>query len=325
MWPRLKLREELTKRGRFYCDPENPFARFGGGGTDVEQAPTHTQSWGQLEQALAGLAVPGIGGMEMAQPEYYGGERQAEMSSDAMLAAQNALSGMAGGSMQFYDPIYQRATQQWNQEIAPNVMERFAGMGNALSGGASSALAREGQNLMTGISAEVAPLYQKAIFEGLPGLATWEQQGRQQPLDVDYQKWFEQQPYASPYVAMGKDIMSGGGANAMENYAEPGTDWGSIGGSLGAAAIMKSDRRWKQNFADISGALVKLKKFRGQTYNFKNVPDERRAGLIAQDVQAVLPEAVEERADGLYLRFDGVLALLVNAVNELAEQVAALN
>ena len=236
-WPRLKLRNELIERGGFYCDPDNPFLRFKGG-TTVEQAPTHTQSWGQLEQALAGMAVPEIGGMELAQPEYYGGERLAGMDPNAMTTAQNAMSGMAGGMMDFYDPIYDAAMNRWNQEIAPSVMERFAGMGNAMSGGAASALSREGENLMTDISAQVAPLYQEAIFN-MPQLASWEQDARQRPLDIERQQWLEKQPYSNPYAAFGRDVLSGGGANAMENYAEQGTDWGGIAGNAAMMALMK--------------------------------------------------------------------------------------
>jgi hypothetical protein len=330
----------------FYCDPDNPFARFGGGGSDVNQAPTHTQPWGQLEEALINMAAPfqrtprydrqgRITGYTqqraLAQPEYYPGERLAEMDPSALLGAQNAMQGIAGGMMDFYDPIYERAINEWEQEIAPSVMERFAGMGNAMSGGAASALSREGQNLLTGISAEVAPLYQEALFQ-MPALAGWEQQARQQPLDLQQQLWAEEQnwPQVNPYWNAAQSVLGGGGSQAMESYAEPGTDWGSVGGNLGSAGILaaglaKSDRRWKENFANIPDALVKLKQLKGQIYNFKNVPDERRAGLIAQDIQAVLPEAVEDRPDGLYIRLDGIVALLVNAVNELAEQITASN
>ncbi len=253
IWSKLKLRNELLERNGFFCDPGNPFARFGGG-TSVEQAPTHTQTWGQLETVLANLIAPyqqipkykqgqitgyKQGARELMEPEYYQGQRLAPVSSDAMLAAQNALGGMAGGPMELYEPIYERAQQQWEQEIAPSVMERFAGMGNAMSGGAASALAREGQNLMTGISAEVAPLYQEAIFQ-MPQLSAFEQAGRQQPLDLEQQLWAEEQgwPQVNPYWSAAQGAMGLGGANAVENYAEPGTDWGAVGGNLGSAGLI---------------------------------------------------------------------------------------
>lgn len=57
---------------------------------------------------------------------------------------------------------------------------------------------------------------------------------------------------------------------------------------------------------------------------------ERRAGLIAQDVLQVLPEAVREVAelDGmdshLQLDYNEVIGLLVNAVKELTGRVRAL-
>ena len=300
---------------------------MGGGGTDVQQAPTHTQSWGQLEQALAGMAVPEIGGMELAQPEYYGGERLAGMDPNAMTTAQNAMSGMAGGMMDFYDPIYDAAMNRWNQEIAPSVMERFAGMGNAMSGGAASALSREGENLMTDISAQVAPLYQEAIFN-MPQLASWEQDARQRPLDIERQQWLEKQPYSNPYAAFGRDVLSGGGANAMENYAEQGTDWASIGGNLGSSAILarglaKSDRRLKENIEPIENALAKVKDLHGYTFTWKST-GARDAGVIAQEVEGVLPEGVEDISGFKAIRLPALIGLLIEALNELADEVVEI-
>uniref|UniRef100_A0AAU8EBA3 Peptidase S74 domain-containing protein n=2 Tax=unclassified bacterial viruses TaxID=12333 RepID=A0AAU8EBA3_9VIRU len=49
------------------------------------------------------------------------------------------------------------------------------------------------------------------------------------------------------------------------------------------------------------------------------------AGLIAQDIQKVLPEAVREGGDGMLgVSYDGVVALLINSVKELTERVAYL-
>jgi hypothetical protein len=257
--------------------------------------------------------------MPLAQPEYYGGERLAGIDPNAMATAQNALSGMAGGMMDFYDPIYDAAMNRWNEEIAPSVMERFAGMGNAMSGGAASALSREGENLMTDISAQVAPLYQEAIFN-MPQLASWEQDARQRPLDIERQQWLEKQPYSNPYAAFGRDVLSGGGANAMENYAEPQTDWGQIGGTLGAAAIMKSDRRLKENITPLKDALAKVKDLHGYTFTWKST-GARDAGVIAQEVEGVLPEGVEDISGFKAIRLPALIGLLIEAVNELAQKI----
>lgn len=376
MWPILRLRDDLIERGGFFCDRRNPFTRFKGG-TSVQQAPTHTQPWGQLEQALAGLVVPEMGGMELAEPEYYGGQRLAGISpyqtqglgmaggapgayEFAQGGMEDVLGNLSGGMQKFgggiedvFAPIYQQSQNLWNQEIAPDVMERFAGMGNAMSGGAASALAREGQNLSTNLGATLSPMWlqsqladQQAMLQsqmalpgmleqyaGMPGegaqemlgFGDYQRQLEQQKLDLAQQKWLEQQPYGSPYVSLGKDILSGGGANAMENIAKTKGDFltsAAPGLGMGAMYLLgKSDKREKENFVPMQDTLEKIKALTAYTFNFKNRPDERRAGLIAQDVQAVLSEAVEERADGLYIRFDAIVGLLVNGVNEMAQRI----
>ncbi len=61
-----------------------------------------------------------------------------------------------------------------------------------------------------------------------------------------------------------------------------------------------SDRRVKKNFLPISDALEKTLQLRGLTYHYKTDADTdpRRVGVIAQEVQRVLPEAVSEH-DGI--------------------------
>jgi len=48
-------------------------------------------------------------------------------------------------------------------------------------------------------------------------------------------------------------------------------------------------------------------------------------GVIAQEVEAVLPEVVAERADGFKaVRYEKLAGLIIQAINELADQVDAL-
>jgi hypothetical protein len=82
-----------------------------------------------------------------------------------------------------------------------------------------------------------------------------------------------------------------------------------------------SDRRLKSNLQTIEGALDKLEIICGFTYDKDGVRD---AGLIAQDVQVVLPEAVVERGGYLALNQAAVMGLVVNSINELREQVRGL-
>jgi hypothetical protein len=48
-------------------------------------------------------------------------------------------------------------------------------------------------------------------------------------------------------------------------------------------------------------------------------------GVIAQEVEAVMPEVVADRADGFKaVKYDRIVALLIEAVKELSAKVDAL-
>lgn len=94
-----------------------------------------------------------------------------------------------------------------------------------------------------------------------------------------------------------------------------------------------SDLRVKTALEPITGALDRVAQLHAYTYertdtvdDFSKVP-RRHAGLIAQDVKAVLPEAVSVAPDELgTLSYEAaaVVALLVAAVNEQQVQFEAL-
>lgn len=90
-----------------------------------------------------------------------------------------------------------------------------------------------------------------------------------------------------------------------------------------------SDSRIKDNIIVIDDALNKVSKLKGVTYNRIDVDDKdkRYVGLIAQDVQSVMPEAVTVHKDvnqTLSVDYQGLVGLLVEAVKELESKVAAL-
>jgi hypothetical protein len=88
--------------------------------------------------------------------------------------------------------------------------------------------------------------------------------------------------------------------------------------------VATSDRRVKDKLEVIEGAMDKLDLLTGYTYDHLTI-NERKAGLIAQDVEKVLPEAVTEDDEGIkQVSPWAVIGLLVNAVNELSEQVKEL-
>ncbi|ECF1326714.1 hypothetical protein E0539_11780 [Salmonella enterica subsp. enterica serovar Tilene] len=114
-----------------------------------------------------------------------------------------------------------------------------------------------------------------------------------------------------------------------------GASWYFSGDGVasGQQWVSTSDIRLKSNIEPIKGALDKLKQIKGYTYDKKNSLSEddenvfttHEAGLIAQEVQEVLPEAVVETSEDKLLAVNSyaVQALQINAIKELDVKVEA--
>jgi len=91
-----------------------------------------------------------------------------------------------------------------------------------------------------------------------------------------------------------------------------------------------SDLRLKENLSTIDNSINKVTSLAGYTFTFNsNAPEhlqgKQAVGLIAQDVQKVLPEAVEERGDGYKgVNYEAVVPLLVESIKELNNKVEKL-
>ncbi len=91
----------------------------------------------------------------------------------------------------------------------------------------------------------------------------------------------------------------------------------------------RSDKRLKERIVLIDNALDKVSKLKGVTYTLKET-GERKTGLIAQDVEAVLPEAVFETPnkylgeDAKHVYYGETVGLLVEAIKELKAEVDEL-
>ena len=100
-------------------------------------------------------------------------------------------------------------------------------------------------------------------------------------------------------------------------------------------AFYTSDARLKTDIVEISNALEKVKSLQGVTFSWNEigaslfddgitVPD-REAGVIAQEVEAVLPEVVTTRDNGyLAVRYEKIVPLLIEAIKELSAQIEEL-
>jgi hypothetical protein len=88
-----------------------------------------------------------------------------------------------------------------------------------------------------------------------------------------------------------------------------------------------SDRRLKDNIETITNALNKLTQVRGVTYTRTDMEDTltRHTGVIAQELESVLPEAVMTDSDGIKsVAYGNVIGLLIESIKELNAKVDSL-
>ena len=89
-----------------------------------------------------------------------------------------------------------------------------------------------------------------------------------------------------------------------------------------------SDERQKDIIEPIANAATKVSSLRAVIGKLKNDSEgKRRSMLIAQDVQKVLPEAVNVQTDEqgtLLLSYTDVIPLLVASIKELTNRIATL-
>ena len=90
-----------------------------------------------------------------------------------------------------------------------------------------------------------------------------------------------------------------------------------------------SDLKLKEDIEVIDNAVDKIKQLKGITYTLKS-DGNRLTGLVAQDLEKVLPEAVytekdiETKDEHLAIRYGNTVGLLVEAIKELEARVKEL-
>ena len=102
-----------------------------------------------------------------------------------------------------------------------------------------------------------------------------------------------------------------------------------LGNVTGADFIISSDARYKNVFGNIPNALTAVNSLNGVTYTYNELSgkdtDTVRAGVLAQEVEKVLPQAVYTDADGYKsVSYDGLVPLLIEAIKELTTRVEEL-
>jgi len=110
---------------------------------------------------------------------------------------------------------------------------------------------------------------------------------------------------------------------------------GRIDAGNDIVAYSSSDRRWKENIKPIDNALNKILKIGGYEFDWKELTEEERktqhgneghdVGVIAQEVEEVLPEVVTTRENGFKgVKYDKMVALLIEGMKEQQSQIEEL-
>ena len=117
--------------------------------------------------------------------------------------------------------------------------------------------------------------------------------------------------------------------NSTEFRFEADGDFHADGDVIAQSTTISSDIRLKENIEPISDALKKVEALNGVSFDWKKT-GERSAGVIAQEVIGVLPEAVKEVtpvAGGdshLAVNYHALTSILIEAIKELQAEVEKL-
>ena len=130
-------------------------------------------------------------------------------------------------------------------------------------------------------------------------------------------------------------------SNGQVNSLGVGTAGSGTAGEIRATADItayySSDRRLKENIRNIKDPLNKVKQLNGVYYDWTDEHIKSKGGedgyfmrkqdigMIAQEVEKILPEIVADREDGYKaIKYERVVAVLVEAVKELYEKVEVI-
>jgi len=134
------------------------------------------------------------------------------------------------------------------------------------------------------------------------------------------------------------DTSSSSGINIQFNSIGAGTAASGTAGDIRATADVtayySSDEKLKENVVEIDNAINKVKQIRGVEFDWTQDYLEAKGGednyfirkhdvgVIAQEIETVLPEVVGTREDGIKaVKYDRIVALLIQAVKEQQSEI----
>ncbi len=87
--------------------------------------------------------------------------------------------------------------------------------------------------------------------------------------------------------------------------------------------LVPSDSRLKSDVEPLTDSLAKINQMQGVRYTF-DPSGKKQIGLIAQDVEKIIPEVVSIQNDYYTMSYPNLVAVLIEAVKELSSKVEDL-
>ena len=113
------------------------------------------------------------------------------------------------------------------------------------------------------------------------------------------------------------------GANTDTFMLKSGQGYFSGNAYINQSTLITSDKKFKDNVQTIDSALDKTSQLRGVTYT-DNRNGQNKIGVIAQEVEAVLPSVVQTEDDTKYVEYNQIIPMLIESIKELKQEVETL-
>jgi hypothetical protein len=314
----------------------------GGGGS----SSTYTPDPEFKQAALQNYAFA----QQVAQQPYqaYGGPRIAgftQPQQEAMAAIRESPLSLGESMANFYNPYNQQVIQNTlgnieTQRLMQQQQSRAAAAKAGAYGGtrqavqealqqqaalqtgaqAAAQLAQQGFGQAAALGAQDIGLRQQAAA-GLQGVGAQQQAMNQANLDLAYQDFMRQQNYPLQQLQILQQgftqIPSGGTQQTTQNLSGAQQFGQVLSNAAALAYLFPSDKRMKENIVKMKSPLASLGELSGYEYEYKG-SDMPTGGVMAQDVERVMPHAVAKADNGMKMvNYPEVTGLLVEAVKEL--------
>lgn len=192
-----------------------------------------------------------------------------------------------------------------------------SGQGYFFDGGSSNYISNNGTSTYTCLYIGGSKGNYSGFYAAHSGVAMmWDSSGNGGPYREANSRWYH-------YYVLGNDCTAFGGTDTSASYRIYVT-----GSSYATGSWATSDARKKENVRKIPSALDRVCAMRGVEFTWRpdaNVgqdPSKVHLGVIAQELNAVVPEVVNyaEDVDTYAVDYNGLVGLLIEAVKELKEK-----